>query len=332
MSANLSQLEIDALISSLGQQEMASPTTITPGEMGAGRHRKTFRSSRGYRLYDFRRPEKLSKEQIRLLRTNFGRFTRSLTNYLTGLTRTSIDTTLVEVDQTNYGEIFKSHGIPTLMCTFALDEERHGMLKVNLNQLYAALDRLMGGPGSGSIISRPLTEFERGLMGEICQKILNFYADAVELPTAPVVELIDTDERVIPRTLAPDEFMVRALYDLRLGATSGHLSIYTPLSALTRLVGGVNRAKRDSETEHRHRELPPNLATLPLPVTVELGTARMSAADLTKLAPGDVISLQQEQSKPLRVRVGGVPRFAGRPGMVARKMAVIIEGPWRERT
>lgn len=331
MSANLSQQEIDALISSLGQQEMASATTATAGDLGGGRHRKTFRSSRGYRLYDFRRPEKLSKEQIRLLRTNFGRFTRSLTNYLTGLTRTSIDTTLVEVDQTNYGEIFKSHGIPTLLCTFAIDEERHGMLKVNLNQLYAALDRLMGGPGSGSIVSRPLTEFERGLMGEICQKILNFYAEAVDLPEPPGVELIDTDERVIPRTLAPDEFMVRALYDLRLGATSGHLSIYTPLSALTKLVGSVNRAKR-TEAEHRHRELPPNLATLPLPVTVELGTAKMSAAELTNLIPGDVISLQQDQSKPLRIRVGGVPRFAGRPGMVARKMAVIIEGPWRERT
>ena len=36
--------------------------------------------------------------------------------------------------------------------------------KLNLSQLYAALDRIMGGPGSGTILTRPLTDFERGFI------------------------------------------------------------------------------------------------------------------------------------------------------------------------
>lgn len=322
--SNLSQNEIDALIRSLGPPRV--PLTGAGGVPGPGL--RALRRSKPYRIYDFRRPDKLSKEQIRLLRTVFNRFPRAVTSYLANLTRTSVDTSLMEVDQTTYSEIFKTHGIPTLMCTFAIGEDMQGMIKINLNQLFAILDRLMGGPGSGTILSRPLTDFERGLMGDICQQLLVFYQQEVSIESEVSLENLDTDERVMARILSADEIMVRALYDLRLGGTTGHLSIYTPLGSLAPILGRLSSGER-----RRHpieRKLPPSLATLPLPVAVELGSTLLPASRVTELRPGDVLTLNQRQNRPLRITVGGVPRFGGRPGTLERRLAVVIEGAWKE--
>lgn len=324
---NLSQDDIDALINGITPAE--EPPKLKRKKNEGSQRATPAKSTPNYRLYDFRRPDKLSKEQLRILRTCFGRFTRSVTNYLTGLTRTTVDTNMVEVEQTTYKEIFKSHGIPTLLCTFNLGEESQGLMKFNLNQMYAALDRLMGGPGNGTIINRPLTDFERGLMGEICQKVLAYYHEAVLNGSREIeFESLDADERVISRTMGGEEIMIRALYDLRVGSTTGHLSLYTPLKSLSSLLGKMNRKARGRRGQLKE-VIPENLATMPLQVRVELGRTTLGANKLSNLEPGDTVLLDQEQKKPLLVTIGGVPRFEGRAGTLAKRMAVHLEGPWK---
>ena len=323
---NLSQNEIDALIGSIGGRSRQRDDAPLGPRSSRGR---SSLSPKRYRLYDFRRPDKLSKDAVRLLRTVFGRFPRASTNYLAGLTRTSVDTTITDVDQTTYAEIFKSHGIPSLMCTFTIGEDVQGMLKLNLNQLYATLDRVMGGSGSGSVTERPLTDFERSLMSEICFTLLGFYKELVETDGEVRIETLDTDERVLARSLPADEIMVRALYDLRLGSTNGHLSFYTPLSSLSRILGKMSRSA-ELKKRGQSAELPKNLSSLALPVSVELGSTNLTATQIAQLQSGDVLCLNQETSRPLRVKIGGVSRFAARPGLLSKRMAVVVEGLWRE--
>ena len=319
----LSQEEIDNLLDTLGGESRAAPMRRSEKST----KRLSLSGYQGYRLYDFKRPDKLSKDVVRVLRTSFTRFTRGVTNYLTSLTRTSVDISLLEVVQTTYGEIFRSTE-PTLMCTFSIVGGSHGMLRISLRQLYAVLDRLMGGPGSGSLIDRPLTDFERSLMTEICATLLTSYQECIDIDTEVKVDMVDTDERVLPRTMANDETMVRANYELRLGGTKGELSLNTPLSALNHVFGSISRAEGSGDDTTVIRNLPPNLASLPLPVTVELGRAQLSANQVSCLKVGDVVHLGQEETGPLRVTVGGVPRFSGRPGLISKRLAVVIEGAW----
>lgn len=280
-----------------------------------------------YRLYDFRRPDKLSKDQLRSLRTNVGRFTRSASNYLAALTRTSVDAKLLDVDQTVYGELFGSHDEPTLFSLFRLNGKIPGIMKFHLCQLYAALDRVMGGPGSGSVLSRPLTDFERSLMGDICHQLITLWTAEFRSEEFQVeIEMLETDERMIPRSLANDEFMIRAVYDLRLGPSNGQISVYMPLKELVRMIGQVHQSDAVDSDAVLSKPLPTTIKTLPLPITVDLGATWMNAKELAELRAGDVIKLGQEESEPLSVLVGGVPRFVGRPGILGRKMAIQIEG------
>ena len=278
-----------------------------------------------YRLYDFRRPEKLSKDHNRLLRAHFGLFWRRVSNYLANLARCSVEVSLLEVDQTSYGEIFVSHGVPMLMCTVRLAGEYHGMLKMNLSQIFCLVDRLMGGSGAGSTRPRALTEFERNLCFDLFGNLLSFYAATRQIEEFQV-ENIETDERLLPRTLSGDELMVRAIYDVRIGNHNGYLNLYLPMRFVTPILAGVSSTIQNRRNEGR--ELSPTVSKLRLPVKVILGEASLPASKIASLKPGTLLSLEQEQDKPLKVEVGPLPRFLARPGLVGNKLAISIVGRW----
>ncbi len=329
---NLSQLEIDALINNMNAssaaltEEAASPRFMSMFEPVDEELSLPSGSSRSYRLYDFRRPEKLSKDQARLLRAHFGLFWRRVANYLANLSRTNVEVDLVEVDQTTYKEIFTSHGVPAVMSTFTLSGEHQGMLKINLSQVFSLVDRLMGGSGLSSIRPRSLTEFERNLSTDLCSTMLGFYAD-ISGASSFSVDNVETDERLLPRRLSGDDLMVRAIYDLRIGQHSGYLNLYLPFKSLSNVIGAAAK-DRVVVKETQAQDIPPVVNRLALPVTVILGEATLSAHNVSQLKAGSVLALDQEESSPLKVTIGNQARFRARPGLVGNRMAVSIVGNW----
>ena len=341
---NLSQAEIDALINNIN--------TVPPGSEAVGDAESTSNKkvrflskfepveddltlgsaplpNRNYRLYDFRRPEKLSKDQGRMLRSHFGLFWRRVGNYLANLSRTNVEVDLVEVDQTTYKEIFTSHGVPAVMSTFTLSGEHQGMLKINLSQVFSLVDRLMGGSGLSTIRPRSLTEFERNLSHDIFSTMLSFYAD-ISASSSYSVENVETDERLLPRRLSGDDLMVRAIYDLRIGQQSGYLNLYLPFKSLSGVLGSANRDSR-VVVPTEEKDVPQVVNRLELPVTVILGEATLPAQTVAELKAGSVVALDQEENRPLKVTVGTQARFKARPGLVGNRMAVSIVSRWEAR-
>ncbi len=340
---NLSQAEIDALIDNI------TTAPVKEGaEAGESQPNKKSRfmnmfepvdeelvlapvpgANRNYRLYDFRRPEKLSKDQGRMLRAHFGLFWRRVANYLANLSRTSVEVDLVEVDQTTYKEIFTSHGVPAVMSTFTLAGEHQGMLKINLSQVFSLVDRLMGGSGLSTIRPRSLTEFERNLSHDIFSTMLSFYADIWGTDSCSV-DNVETDERLLPRRLSGDDLMVRAIYDLRIGQQSGYLNLFLPFKSLSGVIGSANKDAR-VVVPTEEKDVPQVVNRLELPVTVILGEATLPAQTVAELQAGSVLKLDQEEHRPLKVTVGNQARFRARPGLVGNRMAVSIVSRWEAK-
>lgn len=330
---NLNQSEIDALLNRLSadspaaaKEQSAARRTLQPEVIPDNLAPIHPSGQRNYRLYDFRRPEKLSKDQARQLRTHFGLFWRRVANYLANLSRSSVEVELVEVDQTSYKEIFTTHGVPSVMSTFLLAGEHQGMMKLNLSQIFSLVDRLMGGSGVCSMRPRPLTDFERNLCMDIFGQMVSFYARICG-DWSCEVETVETDERMLPRKLSGDEMVIRAIYDLRFGGVSGYLNLYVPLRSLAGVLGGASQGAA-VKRQIRPEELPPVVSQLPFLVSVVLGETTLSAQVVAALRPGSVIPLRQEEHRPLKVMVGNHPRFAARPGLVGNRLAVSIVSKW----
>ncbi|CAN0220065.1 unnamed protein product [Phaeothamnion confervicola] len=338
----MSQTEIDALLTGLaGKQVPPAPASKKSEPLGlssrkSGGEPKLVGAQRGlleqpqqnkisYRLYDFRRPDKLSKEHHRLLRGHFSLFWRRVANYLANLARCSVEVSLLEVDQSPYKDIFVSHRLPMLMCTFQLANEYQGMMKINLSQIFCLVDRLMGGGGVGATKARSVTDFERSLCTDIFGKLLSLYANIRRVDNFQV-DNMETDERLLPRTLPADELMVRAIYDVRIGNHSGYLNLYLPMRSVTSILAGDSGAMQSRRSASE--DIPQSVSKLRLPLKVILGEANLAAKEVAGLKVGTVISLEQNSDKPLKVEVGSVPRFLAKPGLLGNQMAISIDSRW----
>ena len=103
----LSQDEVDALLTAVGDGDI--PVEESEEEETTGKI---------VSRYDFRRPDIVSKDQMRTLQMLHKAFCRYLTTTLSTYLRTVIEVNLVAVDQLTYGEFNMSLSNPTYISIF----------------------------------------------------------------------------------------------------------------------------------------------------------------------------------------------------------------------
>ena len=157
----LSQLEIESLLSAVGsggESSFPAPTKPTPA---APREKVT--------PYDFKRPERVGKEQMRALQTLHEGFGRNFGAALSALLRSIVEVKLTSVDQLTYSEFVFSLENPSCFNLLKADPlEGNLILDINPSILYPIIDRLLGGGREmGPLARRPLTEIELRLVSRI---------------------------------------------------------------------------------------------------------------------------------------------------------------------
>src|SRR3990170_4496422 len=166
----LSQTEVENLISTMAAdgQEPGAPATAPAAAHAPHRYRERITT------YDFKRPERVGKEQMRALHTMHEGFGRNFGAVLSALLRSIVEVKLTSVDQLTYSEFVFSLENPTCFnLVNAPPLEGQLILDINLSLLYPIIDRLLGGSSEQSPpIRRPLTEIELRLVSRITDLFL----------------------------------------------------------------------------------------------------------------------------------------------------------------
>ena len=175
-SDNLSQNEIDNLLHSLSSkidenesEKDYSSTFLENFDEGR----------KGYKLYNFRRPDKFSKDHLKALQDIHKEFSRQLSILLSSYLRLSMDVELVSVDQLTYEEFTRSLPNPVTICVLELNPlPGQIMLIISHEVTFSIVDRMLGGSGSGNPKSRELTDIEESLIKKIFEKMVNTLENA----------------------------------------------------------------------------------------------------------------------------------------------------------
>ena len=165
MSKLLSQAEIDALLDQEKDQNTSSVDIPKVKEA---------------RIYDFRHPDRVSKEQLKILRNIHDNFSRLLSTYLSNQLRTMIDVKVPTIDQVTYFEFTMSAASFTYMYVFTIDKlDGSAILETDPRLTFFIIDRLFG--GTGNIINKveqSPTIIERSVMNNIADKVLEYLKEA----------------------------------------------------------------------------------------------------------------------------------------------------------
>lgn len=334
MAEILTQSEIDALIASL-VAEQAEDGKGARAQFPAGglEPEGPATPARRVRTYDFKRPDKFSKEQLRTLHVLHESFARLLTTFYTATFRTMVQLVVGSVDQSTYQEFIRSIHNPSVICPFTL-EPLQGTCVMDINPIVAfpMIDRMFGGPGTTLPRVRELTDIEATVMMRVIRGTLAAFRDAWANIVAVQPEPMNIETNpIFVQYAAPNDIVVTVAIDVRVGEHVGVITLCLPYLTLEPTLGKLSAhnwygSGPVHQKEEDMRLLHQRIGTARVPVAVELGRTELTVRELLDLSAGDLIVLDRRVGEDVVVTVGDQPKFMAAPGQLRGRLAVQVTG------
>ena len=326
----LSQAEVESLLSAM---ESGAPKPAMQTSAPVAPAARLPRPREKIVPYDFKRPERVGKEQMRALQSLHEGFGRNFGAALSALLRSIVEVKLTSVDQLTYSEFVFSLENPTCFNLLRAEPlEGNLILDINPSILYPIIDRLLGGgKESGSVSRRPLTEIELRLVGRITGLFTQELRHAWEnvLPIKFFVERVESNPQLV-QIVPPNEVVVLISFELALGELRGMINLCIPFNAIERVSSKlasnswVSYGKTGATPETR-AQVGKQIDRAKVDLIVTLAETRITTADLIGLRVGDIIATDKDIRAPLDVAVQGENKFLASTGALKGNKAIRIE-------
>ncbi len=318
MAEVLSQQEIDQLLNNM--------------KAGSNEPTETKIADKEAIPFDFRLPNRISKNQLRTLRNIHENFAESFSSFLMSKLQTIINVNVISVDQIYYSEYVLSVSNPACLFTFEIrNTDIKAILEFSPELALSLVDRLLGGNGIGTKQSKVITPIE--------QKVLSVTVERIMTDLRKAWQIIDDFDFALDR-FEPDidfaqitsqsESVLLITFELFIGEQSYLMNVCfatfafdTILSKLSSQNLSTIRPLKYSGTTARN-VLINHLNKTELNVEVEFGRASISFDQLLNLEKGDVILMDKRVGEEVKVKIGSKIVFYGTTGYVNNHKAVKI--------
>lgn len=320
MTEVLSQDEIDQLLTAISSGDADTDDTQQVAER------------KNIRIWDFRRPDKFSKEQIRTVSFMHETFARLTTTSLAAQLRSMVHVHVASVDQLTYEEFLRSIPSPTALAVINMDPlTGSAILEIDPAITFSIIDRLFGGSGEGTKINRELSEIERAVMESIIVRILGNMREAWSqvIDLRPRLGQIETNPQFV-QIVPPTEMVVLVTLETKIEDVEGMMNFCIPYLTIEPIISKLSAqywyssVRRGATTENLN-VLRERLATIAVTMVAEIGSINIPVKDVMSLKHGDIIRLSQTRvGDPMTMKLGNRPKFECRPGVVGKKLAAQI--------
>ena len=293
---------------------------------GTDEHRK------GYKLYNFRRPDKFSKDHLRGLQDIHKEFSRQLALVLTAYLRMHLEVDVVSVDQLTYDEFMRSVPNPISIAIFELNPlPGQILLGISFEVLSSIVDRMLGGVGNIETKARELTDVEESLIKKMIERTVQTLAEAWSHVIPVDGNLIGLDNNYSGIQVAtPGEIVALITLEVHIaGKYYGLLSLCFPYPVLENVLSQLTtqhifQTKGLIATSEERQKMIKKLDTSLVDINVLFGQTEITLQDFLDLKEGDVLKLDNAATEDLIVKVNGERKFYARPGRIKDKVCVKI--------
>ncbi len=330
MSELLSQDEVNALLQSVPVSEEAAPKPVG----SPTRYRK--RASR----YDFKRPNRISKNVLQSLHFLHERYARNLALNLSAYLRTMADIVLLSVDQLSYAEFLMS--LPETTCINVVRIEPQGgtlAFEVNPTLVFSIIEKLMGGSSETPTMNREITLIEQKLIEGFIQMALRDLQDVWQTigKTTLALDRQETSPQLV-QIVAPNEIVVVIVFEVKIGQSSGMMNYCVPAIYLEPFAMELKQENRTDiaaqMTAQDFGRIDQVLERAKATLSVDLAERKIPLRDLLALRTGDIVALGRQIRDPVTIKVAGLPKFSAsfgsRRGKRAAQILALISGKERE--
>jgi flagellar motor switch protein FliM len=282
--------------------------------------------------YDFRRPNKFTREHVRALEIASETFARQFTTVLSMSLRSLSSVSLVSVGQLTYDEYVRAIPNPSYLAVLNLSPlQGTSLFHIPLPIVMGIVDRLLGGAAEGAMPNRAITDIESALMKDLMTRALHELSYGFETLIAglqPELVLQESNPQFAQIASVTDMVVVPE-FEIRVGGQEAMATLCIPFASLQPVLDeltGKSLAKGPQPTDPGavRTALGARLDTAPAPVTVRFKEVTLSSNEIVDLRPGDVLPLHHPVDEPLTVSVAGVERFTAVPGRRGKRLACVV--------
>lgn len=320
MGEVLSQGEIDALLAAVSSGE------LSPDEMPKEEEIQKVKT------YDFRSPQKFSKDHVRTLELIHDNYARIMSNYLTAHMRKNVKVKIESVQQITYEEFIHSIPNPTVLTVFKAPPLNGSILfETNPQFVFEVMDILLGGNENGHGYKlREFTDIDKNIIKQVNEGLIDgiklAWEDIVEL--YPEIETIETNP-ALSQTLAPNEPVALITFSVDMGKNNTFINICIPYLSiekiLDKLVIQYWFQENDEEVrEESKKRLRDRINIVETELIAILGNSKITVEEFLKLSLGDVLILDGETDKPIKVNIEDQLYAYGKPGVAGKNMGIEI--------
>jgi flagellar motor switch protein FliM len=304
MEKILTQEEIDALFRATQKGQIA-PGAKTQAQKDVSK-------------FNLREISQINKDQVRALSTLHESFARNITNSLGAYLRVGFDVNLVSVEQLTFSEIVSRLPDLTYLCSMRMQPiEAVGLLQMDLGVAFPIMDLVLGGPGTGTIELRDLTEIEE----QILESVMRILTRELQAAWAPVLQVeIEFEARLQSShtqvLMGPTERCLALSFEIKMTDAHGVLNVTLPAVAsnavLRKLTAQSIYSKRGSSVA-QIQQIQRHLLDGTYDLDLRLPPIPVSVRDLTDLKPGEVLLLHQPVEQPAVMYVAEKEMFSVYP-------------------
>lgn len=331
MADVLDQSEVDALLSAVAE----TPQTVEKPQATIFTRRNIDPSTLEIKNYDFKRPERVSKDQMRSLQTLHEAFARNFGASLSGFLRTIVEVRVATCEQMTYSEFISGLPNPTsfnLLKTDALEGQM--CMEISPLIIYPIIDRLLGGNSQDLFIpQRPMTLIETRLISNVTNRGLNALSEAWASVKHLTFTISATESNPqLVQIVPPNEVVVVVGFEVKMNNRAGTMNLCIPYNVIEPVVEDLSSqnwfaAAQNQKSDTAAAQITGTLTRAPLEVTGVLAETTITLSDLMSMTPGDVITTEKLAASPVVLAVEGEKKFLATVGQYRGNRALRVVRP-----
>jgi flagellar motor switch protein FliM len=287
-------------------------------------------------IFDFRRPDRISKSQLRAIHNLHETFARNLGASLSAYLRAYLTASIVSVTQLSYHEFSAGLASPTCLLSLGLQPyDGNAVMELNPSLIFPMIELLLGGGGRQPVtLSREITEIELKLLQSLfrimLQDLQSAWRSVVQLEFA--LETVETETQSF-RVLAPQEAVVAIGIEMRIGEVSGMMNLAIPSVILKMMRQKFDQqwmARKVETGPAKRAEILKKLRPGKVRLEAIMDAPSISIRDLISLEAGDVLLVDHPAKTLMTLKVNGVEKYQGRALSSGGKMAFAVESLVKE--
>lgn len=286
--------------------------------------------ARAVQNYDFRRPRRLSLEQMRNIQRLLSSAAEELQGRLAQFLGLSVHVRLEAAEEVAYGLMqaaLPDHSYAALLDLSPLPERGIFILETPL--CLSFVDRVLGGHCKASPKGRALTAIDQAAVDLPMELLLRTLREAWKDACVMKLSVISrhNDARLIS-VIPTNEPALVATWAITGDLGESRMRLCLPINTLKHHAAGAPRLAATQtggeKADVLRARVMQSVEKVALRVEAIIGHAELPIGQLLTLAPGDVVPLHESSEHPVLIKVGGNAAYRGKMGLQGRRKAVRV--------